>query len=179
MPKHQNLKTFPGKKGNLNTVKKMQEIARARSGHPAIRELAKNICLYYKVPSMWYLDEAKAIGNYVQSNVRYLRDANGIEQLHDPVTLVDQIVRGVASADCDDMALLTATLLLSIGHSPYFRCVRYRSKKKRDPYNHIYVVLCEKNMGDQRPRRLSIDAIIKNKPIGYEVPHMSGDDFPV
>lgn len=179
VPKHKELKTAPGRKGNLITIERMKGLARARHGHPKIRELAKNITIYDKIPSMCYADEAKAIARYVQKNVRYLRDANGIEQIYDPLTLLDQMMRGVAAADCDDMALLIATLLLSIGCQPYFRAVRYQSKNKKHPYNHIYTVVYEKNLSDRDLRRISLDAIIKHKPIGFEVPHVSGDEFRV
>lgn len=179
IPKVSKFDSPNGKSGNIYTLEKMREIARRESGHPLVRELAKNIVLHYKIPSMNYYDEAMAIGDYVKRKVRYIRDANGIEQIHSPVTMIKQIQEGRAQGDCDDMALLIATLLLSIGHSPKFRTVRYKSQNKRDPYNHVYVVTYEKNPIHKKPKRLSLDAIIKHKPIGFEIPHMSGDEWPV
>lgn len=157
----------------------MQTVARARSGHPVIRQLAINILNYYGSDSHNFVDEAVAIGEYVQNNVRYVKDANGIEQLHDPLTLIEQIQRNVARADCDDMALLIATLLLSIGHTPCFRMVRYEQGK--GPFQHIYVVDYAKN-GRQPQKRIAIDAIMQDsiyQPIGYEVPHISGEEFEI
>jgi len=156
----------------------MIKVARRRAGHPAIRELAKNIYLQHRIESMHYFDEAKAIGEYVQRKVRYVRDATGIEQLHDPVMMIEQIIEGRAQGDCDDMALLIATLLLSTGHQPKFRAVRYNSIAFWKPYNHIYVVSYEHNPGEKN-KRLPIDAIVKKKAIGFEVPHKSGKEFAV
>jgi hypothetical protein len=154
----------------------MKKVARNRSGHPKIRKLALNIMNFYNVPSMHYKDEALAIGDYVKQNVRYVRDPEGIEYLQDPIDLVDQIIKGEAQGDCDDMALLVATLLLSIGHSPSFRAVRYGSGY--DYYNHIYALDYDKNRGGP-VMRIVLDAILKYAPIGTEVRSVSGDDFPV
>lgn len=166
----------PGCIGNLKTVEMMKRVARQRSGHPKIRKLALNILNFYNTKSHYFADEAKAIGRYVQEKVKYVKDANGIEQVHDPLTIIDQIERGIARGDCDDMALLIATLLLSIGHGPKFRTVRYKDTK--GPYNHIYVVDYAKN-GENGPYRIVLDAIVKNRPIGFEVPSQSGDEYTV
>lgn len=118
--------------------------------------------------------EAKVIGEFIQQKVRYVKDPYGIEQLHDPVMMIEHITRGTATGDCDDMTLLTATLLMSIGIVPKFRCVRYQTKTGH--FNHIYLVVYE-GRGFGKKQRLAIDCIIKDKPIGYEVPHMSGRDY--
>jgi len=165
-----------GLSGNKKTVKEMIRAARKTAALPIIRECAIHILNSYGVNSMNYKDECIAIGDWVKKNVRYVRDPEDIELLTDPVTMIDKISRGIARGDCDDMALLIATLLLSIGHQPFFRCVRYRSNTGN--YNHIYVVCYEKNR-QTRPERIVLDAIIKWKPMGYEVPHASGDEFKV
>jgi len=169
-------KLSPGILGNIQTLKEMKKIANFRKGHPLVRKLALNILAYYNVPSQFFLSEAQAIGQYVQEKVRYVRDALGIEQVHDPVTMIDQIINGTAQGDCDDMALLLAALLLSVGHKPRFRTVRYRDLL--GPYNHIYVVVYEKNRDGPR-KRLVLDPIVKDKVIGFEVPHKSGREWDI
>ena len=164
-----------GKKGNLETVDIMQRMARSRAGHPEIREMALDILDGYNTDSHDYINEAKAIGHFVQQKVKYVRDVNGIEQLHDPLLMVQMIRNGATvRGDCDDMALLVATLLLAIGHNPKVRMVRYRTRK--GPFDHIYVVVHEKNHNSKKRYRLVIDPIVKNKPIGFEVKHMSGEE---
>ena len=74
------------------------------------------------------------------------------------------------------MALLIASLLLSVGHSPKFSIVRYNSSS--GSYNHIYVVDYAKN-GPEGPHRIVLDAIVKNRAIGFEVPHSSGREIAI
>jgi len=164
-----------GAVANLNTVEIMKKVARSRSRHPVVRSLAQQILTYYNITDHHYLDEAQAITQYVKNKVRYIRDIRGVETLTDPLTLIDQIKRGTAQGDCDDISLLIATLLLSIGHLPFFRIVKYRGRT--GSYNHIYVVVYEKNPGMKKPIRLVLDGIMKNKPIGWEVPHKFGQEI--
>jgi hypothetical protein len=165
-----------GSQGNLKTVEVMKQVARARASHPVVRELALKILEWAKTDSQNHLDEALAIGRFVKTRVKYVRDIHGVEQLHDPLTLIDQIKRGVAAGDCDDMSLLTATLLLSIGHQPYFKIVKYRNHP--GAFHHIYVVVYEKNW--KKPKvRLVLDCILKRHRIGTEVPHEYGREIRV
>lgn len=158
----------------------MRRVAHKRKGHPKVRRLALAVLENNNFKNSHnYLDEAKALGQFVQSRVRYVKDPVGIEQLHDPLTLIEQMERGVAVGDCDDMSLLLATMLLSIGHQPYFRTVRY--KTKTGPYNHIYVVVYDRNLTGnsnfKNQMRLVLDPIVKDRAIGFEVPHVSGDEY--
>lgn len=161
-----------GAVANLKTVEIMKQVARERSRHPVVRVLAHQILTYYNILDHHYIDEAKAITQYVKNKVRYVRDIRGVETLTDPLTLIDQIKRGAAQGDCDDISLLIATLLLSIGHLPFFRIVKYRGRS--GPFNHIYVVVREKNPGMKKPVRIVLDGIMKDKSIGWEIPHKYG-----
>lgn len=177
LPTLQGQKFPDGKAGNVSTINFMRKTARSRAGSPLVRELALSILRFYNVPSSHYASEALAIGDYVKNSVRYVRDPSGIEYLQDPTMLIEQLkTANGAQGDCDDMACLIAALLLSIGHEPFFRAARYNNGT--DNYNHIYVVDYEKNKGSQ-VQRIVLDAIVKDKPIGYEVPQASGDEYPV
>lgn len=165
LPQTSNQDVGRGVFANLKTVEIMQRVAHERKSHPLVRQLALLILEDAKVPSQHYIDEAKAIGRFIQKKVRYVRDIEGVETLHDPLTMIDQIKKGVAQGDCDDMALLIATLLLSVGHEPYFTIVKYQAG---GPYAHIYVTVYERNW--QSPKsRVVLDAIMKRHPIGHEV----------
>lgn len=176
LPKISERDVGDGLKGNLETIKFMKEVARLRSRHPLLRKLALNIVHHYQVPSNNYAEEALAIGDYVKRKVRYVRDPEGVEYLQDPLDLIKHLQEGTAQGDCDDMSLLIASLLLSIGHLPFFRAVRYSQPVGN--YNHIYVVVYEKNHRE-RPRRIVLDAILKDKVIGFEVPHTTGEEYEV
>lgn len=158
-------------RGNYDTVRIMAGVARSRAGDPRVRQLALAILLDRNVGSHNFLDEDCAIAEFVQKNVRYVRDPNGIEQLHDPVYMIDHIRAGDAQGDCDDQALLLASLLLSIGAQPYFVIVRYN--RTSGSFNHIYTCVYDKNWTDRQKSRLVMDTIVKTEPIGFEVPYAS------
>lgn len=153
----------------------MSKIACLRGRNPFLRDVAKAIILDAGVPDHNYYQECVAIGTWVQTNIHYLRDVATEELLIDPLTLLDQASRGEAAADCDDHALLTAALLISIGSMPMFRAVRY--SEDEGCYDHIYVVVYEPYEGNPE-KRLVLDCIVKDKPMGSEIPHQSGQEYP-
>lgn len=175
VPQNSIIKLPNGEKGNLLTVEFMKKVARERSKDPIVRQLACNIIKQYRVPSMHYAQEAWAIGDWVKNNFRYVRDTRGVETLQDPLTMIDQIKRGNGQGDCDDHALLIAALLLSIGHSPRFKIVKYN--KYAPSFAHIYVVSYERDKKSP-VKRVVLDAIMKTKPTGFEVPHQYGQEIP-
>ena len=152
----------------------MRKVARIRSGHPLVRKLAIKILNDYNVDSHRFADEALAIGDFIKNHVRYVRDPEDIEYLQDPLDLIKQMQNGTARGDCDDMACLTACLLLSIGAQPFYRAVRYQSIFGN--YNHIYVVVYDQNGRDGR-QRIVLDCILKDRMIGSEVDHVNGDEY--
>lgn len=178
MPPLKSLRTrlSSGLAGNIQTVALMKDVARESAANPDIRAAAVMILNTAGIESHDYEGEALAIGQYVQQRVAYLKDPTEIEMLIDPYTLLDQADHDMGRGDCDDMSLLIATLLLAIGHTPVFRCVRYGALY--GAYNHIYVIDYITD-GQGKDIRLVIDAIIKNRPIGYEVKSTSGDDMPI
>jgi hypothetical protein len=163
-------------RGNYETVEMMKKVARQRASHPMVRGLALSILEQAGIPSHDFLTEARALAEYVQQEVRYVRDIEGVEQLHDPLYMIEKLKAGTAQGDCDDMAMLLATLLLSVGHSPLFAIVRYRSTS--GPFNHIYVVEYDKNWGKTK-KRLVMDCILKDRHIGNEVPHVSRKEIKI
>jgi hypothetical protein len=175
IPKARNSYLSNGLQGNLQTVAVMKKLAESAAGSPLVQRLARRIVLDAGVPSHYYADEALAIGEYVKEKVRYSRDPEGYEQLQAPDLLINDIQAGLAQGDCDDMALLVASLLLSIGHQPFFRMVRYEAGD--GPYAHIYVVDYEANQSGNK-ERIVLDCILKDQPIGTEVDHVSGDETP-
>jgi hypothetical protein len=174
LPQIQETNIGDGLQGNKETIAVMKQVARIRSRDPLPRKLASNILLQYSVASHDFIGEALAIGDYVKQKVRYLRDPEDVEYLQDPIDLIKNIQNGTAQGDCDDMALLTATLLLSIGHQPFYRAVRYDQDSGN--YNHIYVVVYEQNQGEP-VTRIVLDCILKDRPIGSEVSQVNGDEY--
>lgn len=141
-----------------------------------MRQLAVNIFHNAGIPSMHYVQEALALGNFIKKNVRYVRDITGCETIIDPLTMLDQLKRGMATGDCDDHSTFLATLLVAAGHKPFFKVVKY--KAWNPSYNHIYVVDYARDR-KQPEKRIVLDTILKTRPLGYEVPHAEGQEISV
>lgn len=77
-----------------------------------------------------FAGEAKRINDYVRDEIRYVGDINGVELVHDPVTLLE-----IGAGDCDDKATLLASLLLAIGHQPRFVAVSLDGRE----FCHVWV----------------------------------------
>jgi hypothetical protein len=182
LPDQELQKLGEGINGNLETIEVMKKMAREYSRHDLVKRLATNILHYKNINSHHYLDEARAIGEFVKKHIRYVKDPVGTESLQAPDMMIRMMKDvGYAMGDCDDMALLTAALLMSVGIRPRFRAVRY--KEGQGNFNHIYVVVYENNVSNSSNpgpiKRLVIDCIVKDQPIGFEIKHASGKEFVV
>lgn len=74
--------------------------------------------------------EARRILAFVRDDIRYIRDTDGVELLHDPVTLLQ-----IGAGDCDDKAILLAAMLGSIGHPTRFIAIAFEPEL----YSHVWV----------------------------------------
>lgn len=165
-----------GSKGNIQTLELMRRVARENRDHPLVRDVSLQIINHAGTVDHHFLTEAQVIGAWAQDKVKYVRDPAGVEQLQDPKLMLREIAEnGVAFGDCDDISLLIATMLLTIGAMPYFRAVKYRHRL--GPFNHVYVVLYDRNFLGKK-ERLVLDGIVKHKPIGFEMPHKYGEEYP-
>ena len=78
-----------------------------------------------------FIGEARRVHAFVRDQIRYVRDTDGIELLHDPATLL-----ALGAGDCDDKAILAAALLGSIGHAPLrFVAVAFQP----ECYSHVWL----------------------------------------
>ena len=102
-----------GPDGIAATLRLMAQIVREWRTHPEVITLARQIVAH--VPGKDYYGEASALFDYVQGSVRYVRDVDGVETIQTPLVTLSQ-----AAGDCDDQAVLLATLLSAIGHPARF-----------------------------------------------------------
>jgi transglutaminase-like putative cysteine protease len=96
----------------------MQGLVKTGRRDPAIRELSANLVMGV-APKDFYA-EAQTIFDYVQSNIRYVMDVNDVETLS-PANWV--LSNGYG--DCDDFAVLLASMLESIGHKCRFMAISF------------------------------------------------------
>jgi|WetSurMetagenome_2_1015567.scaffolds.fasta_scaffold01855_8 hypothetical protein len=107
-----------GREGIRYTLAAMVKFRDVYKTHPIIRQLATR--LIANLNQKDYEGEAHALFDFVQSRIRYVRDTDGVELVQSPLKILEH-----ASGDCDDKALLLATMLASIGFKTRFRAVGF------------------------------------------------------
>lgn len=78
-----------------------------------------------------FAGEARTILEFVRDHIRYVGDIRDVETIHDPETVLK-----LGAGDCDDKAILLASLLLAIGH-PKLRFVAMALTP--DEFSHVWV----------------------------------------
>jgi hypothetical protein len=86
----------------------MARLAHQGKTDPKVIELTRTICKGIQTGD--HASEAIAVHLWVRSNVRYMRDILGVEFLNWARGTLES-----ANGDCDDMAILTAAMLMSSG----------------------------------------------------------------
>lgn len=117
-----------GEPGIRATLALMVKLARQGKDTYAVRHLAETIVADVRQKN--WLEEVRAIQEYVRDHVRYVKDIRGTETIATPEKLVERMM-----GDCDDKSLLTASLLESIGHPTRFVAVGW----KVGSYCHVLV----------------------------------------
>lgn len=108
-----------GLQGIADTLRFMNQAVDQYKTHPQIRELA--LSLTRGLAQKDYAGETKRLFDYVQKRIRYVRDINGVETLQTPPKTLEY-----GAGDCDDKAMLLATLLQSLGHDTRFKAMGMR-----------------------------------------------------
>ena len=141
-----------------NTVKKMREIIIVSSRNPYIREWAK-----YAISGTEVNDkeaEARAVHNFVRDHVRYTRDPFGFEYIQTPPVLLEDIRNGERPiGDCDDMTVLSLSMLKAIGFPVAIKVVSFSDNGR---FSHVYGLV--QIYGQWIP----IDCVRPDKELGWE-----------
>lgn len=128
-----------GDQAIYNTVSKMKSIIHESSRNPYVREWAGSIVSGIEVNNKQ--QEADAIYCFVRDNVRYTKDPLGYEYIQTPIVLLESIGQYRQSkgrrpaGDCDDMTVLSLSLLRSIGFNVAIKVVSFTPVKK---FGHVY-----------------------------------------
>ena len=60
--------------------------------------------------------QVRAVTNFMEDYVRYVRDPLGLEYVRSPIAMIEEYEKfGMANGDCDDQVLLSGSMLHSIG----------------------------------------------------------------
>jgi len=88
-------------------------------------------------------EKVKAVYDFLATRTRYLKDPFGLELLKTPPVSLQLIEAGDRPAlDCDDLTILSLSLLKSIGFPVALRAVSYHLDKR---FRHIYGLVKVKN----------------------------------
>lgn len=116
-----------GNQGIRETLKLMRDWVREFKSNPTIRDKAVNLVFY--IPRHNLFAKAKAVWNFVRTNIRYVHDPNGVELVHWPTQVLSQAI-----GDCDDHATLVASLLEAIGIPTRLVAVGFEPGR----FSHVY-----------------------------------------
>ncbi len=123
---------YKGQVHNIHQeIRLLKEIVNQYKVKPFFRQLAVRIINNFPCPHKNYDCYVYAIAKWIRDHIKYVKDVNGYETLQTP----DNTLR-IRGGDCDDHALLAATLFEAIGLKTYFKIVGENGK-----YKHIYVVV--------------------------------------
>lgn len=122
-----------GEAGIFETVQMMRQLTDAGKKSPVIRQAALGII--FMTPAQADCAEVIALFEFVRDNIRYTKDINGIETLATPEKTLAMRV-----GDCDDLSVLLASLLESVGYPTRFIIESYDGAG----WSHVYLAAyCE------------------------------------
>jgi hypothetical protein len=120
--------------GTINNIKDeirlLKEIVQTAKKNPFFRQLAVQIVNHFPCQHKNWDCYVYAIAKFVRDNIKYIKDITGYETIQTP----DNTLK-IGGGDCDDHAVLNATLLEAIGMKSAFKVVG-----RNGSYKHIYVV---------------------------------------
>lgn len=119
----------PGIAGTRTTLNLMSQLVRRYKKTMPMRQLAFAIIDHVRGHKN-FADQVRAIHAYVQDNIQFVKDVNGVETLATPIKTLE-----FRKGDCDDQAVLVATLLESIGHPTRFVAIKV---KPFGPFVHVF-----------------------------------------
>jgi transglutaminase-like putative cysteine protease len=151
------LSTIPdGAAGTRHTLKVMRELVRAGKLDPEIRDLAQAIVADNAIPAKDWIGEIAALFHFVRAWIRYSLDINGVEVVQAPrETLARRY------GDCDDMVVLIATLVETMGHAAVLCACAFDGID----YSHVVCLVS----GANETELISLDAT-ENEPMGWFPP---------
>lgn len=147
-----------GPEGTRQTLKLMRDIVRRAVRDPRMIVRNQAIAITRACPSKDWRCEILAVYDWVNENIRFLRDVNGVETLQSPARTLE-----LAVGDCDDQAILISALLESIGHATRFAALGFEP-------GHFSHVFSETKIGD---RWLSLETTVPGAFPGWYPPRVS------
>jgi hypothetical protein len=112
---------LPGDLGTDQTIREMERLVDKGRADLVVNDAAIRIIRAAGVAPKDYAREVTALFRYVRDKVRYVKDPISVELVHSAAETLKR-----RAGDCDDKAVLLATLLQSVGHKTRFQVVATR-----------------------------------------------------
>lgn len=169
MPTFKNMLGTPYKREYLGegdnaiyaTVDKISSIVKESYVNPYVRQWAEHIVNH--ISNNNKLAEVAAVHRFVWKHVRYTKDPYGMEYLQTPPHLLKMIEEGKRPhGDCDDMTMLSLSLLRSIGFPVAVKIASYQENGK---FAHIYGLAYVHGKG-----WMPVECVRGDKPLGWQAP---------
>lgn len=141
-----------GTNGTKATLATMVKLVRQWRKDPGIWKLSREITR--NVPSRDFRGQVERTFHWVKQHIRYVNDVRGVETLATPKATLE-----VAAGDCDDMSVLVASLLESIGHPTRFVALGFGDG---NDFSHV---LTETRLGSQW---LALDPTVPTSTVGWK-----------
>jgi hypothetical protein len=117
-----------GEAGVRVTLNIMRAIKNAYKKLPSTRNLA--LSMVSNLPQKSFVREVHLLHEFVRDRIRYVKDIAGVETVQTP-----DVTMHLRAGDCDDKAVLLASLLESIGHPTRFVAIGTTPER----YSHVFV----------------------------------------
>lgn len=148
-------------------VKLIANLVEESSQDPVIRKLSLDILRENGVREKDSFGEIKAIFNWVKKNIQYRGDVFCRDSYHTSKRIIE-----LQSGDCDDMTILTDSMLASIGFPIGARIITTNPNKG---FHHIYSLVGVKTR--EGMKWLPLDAVDKSNDVGDEPKWVKKRDF--
>lgn len=141
-----------GPAGTKATLKRMVDLVRVWRKDPGIWKLSRQIV--HPVPAKDFRGQIDRLFHWTKQHIRYVNDVRDVETLATPKATLE-----VASGDCDDMSVLLATLLESVGHPTRFVALAFNGDEN---FSHV---LTETRLGS---KWLSLDPTVASSTVNWK-----------
>jgi len=130
--------TIPqGDRGAYETLRIMKRLVFESMKDVPVLDQAKSIIR--SVGGKDRREQARVIAEWMEQSMRFVRDPYGVETIHTPLFMLERIrLNGAFEADCDDYAVLAASMAKAVGLRTKFVILGFLSKDA--PWAHVYTI---------------------------------------
>jgi len=151
-----------GDAGIMDTLSAMASLIQQGVNDPVVMNTARQLATG-SGPALDQFTTAQRIKAWMMQHWRYVDDPMTTEHLEDARYLLERYqALSYIPGDCDEAAILGATLGLAVGLAPYLTVLAFggTGSAQTDPYSHVFAILLT-----DRGQRVSLDVTKPSGPV--------------